>query len=88
MKAFLLSSSPAHEYLVSFFCSFFSPSATSPSSTHFAQDPAGLEAASPVCVARHVGECGGEVDELAEAADEIHAHEGILGRTEGREPRP
>lgn len=48
----------------------------------------GPEAASPVCVARHVGECGGEVDELAEAADEIHAHEGILGRTEGREPRP
>lgn len=41
-----------------------------------------------MCVARHVGERGGEVDELAEAVDEIHAHEGVLGRIEGREPRP
>lgn len=41
-----------------------------------------------MCVARHVGERGAEVDELAEAVDEIHAHEGVLDRIEGREPRP
>ena len=88
MKAFLLYLSHPRVFGEVFFCSFIFPLATSPSSTHFAQDPAGPEAASPVCVARHVRERGGEVDELAEAVDEIHAHEGVLGRTEGREPRP
>ena len=48
----------------------------------------GPDAASPVCVACHVGERGGEIDEPGEAADEVHAHKGVLDRTEGSERGP
>lgn len=35
---------------------------------------------SPVCVASYIGHGAGEIDELAEAADEVDGNEGILGR--------
>lgn len=35
---------------------------------------------SPVCVAGHIGERGGQVDESGEAADEVDADKGILDR--------
>lgn len=50
------------------FCSF-SNSATALRGTHFVPETERWEAASPVCVASHIRECGGEVDEPGEAAD-------------------
>lgn len=35
---------------------------------------------SPVCIASYIGHSAGEIDELAEAADEVDGNEGILGR--------
>lgn len=64
------------------FCPF-SHSAPPPRGVRSAQD-----AASPVRVTSHIGERAGEVDEPAEAADEVNAHEGVLHSTASREHRP
>lgn len=65
------------------FLSLLSHSAPPPRGVRSAQD-----AASPVCVTSHIGERAGEVDEPAEAADEVNAHEGVLHSTASREHRP